>query len=203
MADITTPRAGLLSSAVTFLGFGQGVTRPGAKAKEKKEPAADDDEMTAEEKEKKERREKEDARKAANVAAGRAEDDDGENGDDDDDQDGEEREDDEDDEDMKKGSKARGAREREKARIACILGHPSAKGREETAAHLALNTNMPRHQACRILASTPPARGPSRLAAAMESRAAVAVGPACATPTGQAKVDAMWDDVLAGKHRQP
>ena len=55
----------------------------------------------------------------------------------------------------------------ERERIGAILGHEAAKGREQTAQHLALNTDMGVEQAVALLEKTPKAHGGNGFLAAM------------------------------------
>lgn len=95
------------------------------------------------------------------------------------------------------------ARTAERARIAGILGHVEAKGRETLARHLAENTDMTVEQAGAVLAAAPKAEatsGVSPLDRAMDRTEQPEVGADGGKPkdqqqaadTPQAKADRMW-----------
>lgn len=98
-------------------------------------------------------------------------------------------------EDMKKTSTS-GPRRRERARVAAILAHPSAKTNTVLALHLALNTDMPRGQACAALDAAPPAA--EGLSERMKSMAGRSAGPGTAQqPTNSASIASGWGAAFA------
>lgn len=118
--------------------------------------------------------------------------------DDDDAEEEDEEEDREDREDMKK-TKTAAPRRRERARITAILQHPAAKANTALALHLALNTDMPRGQACAALEAAPVAAG---LTDRMRPLAGRNAGPGNVPPaTGPAATASGWEAAFKRVHR--
>lgn len=211
-------RSGLLNTAARFAGLGAGL-KPGARGGSKKpEDKPESDAASADEDAAAGTRADDDgddmkkpAEKGGKKPAGKAPaneedepdgDDDSENreGDDGDSRDQDEDGDDASDEDdMKRGGKGkskavRSARMRERSRIAAILGHESAQGREQAAAHLALTTSMSRSEAVGVLASLPKeaAAQTGRLASAMEAHRGVHAGAGAPALTPEDAAKAGW-----------
>ena len=140
-----------LTPAARFTGIGAGAAaaaKPEKDMTEEEKAAkkkADDDEAA---------RKKAEDDEAAARAAGKSTKSDDDDADDGEDEDGD---DDSDERDMKRGSKSKAcrARRRERARIGHILGHASAAANIDFAAHIALNTDMPRSQAIALLDKAP------------------------------------------------
>lgn len=109
-----------------------------------------------------------------------------------------------DDEDEMKGKGAvASARRREQARIAHILGHKAAGDNPALAASLACETRLTRHEAVRVLKSTPASsqaseaaggRRPNRHARTERN---VQLGSDGSAPTGKTAVAASWDAAFA------
>jgi hypothetical protein len=120
---------------------------------------------------------------------------DGDGDDDGDDDEGDEGDDDSDRDEMsgKKGKGKQAARNRERARIAAILGHPMAAANTEFAAHVALNTTLTRTEACAMIAAAP-AAAPS-LARRMEGAgmSAVRPGPTAPPVPPRVAIASSWD----------
>lgn len=141
-----------------------GMSKTAAKAEDDEPHDDEEDDKKAKSKkadsdEPKERDEDEDARADSDDADANAsaEDDEGDDGED------KKKDDDEaDDEDMKKGSKARSARLRERARCAAIFMDEAAGKNPALAATLAFNTDMPRSQAITVLRAGGAAVQPKR-----------------------------------------
>jgi signal peptide peptidase SppA len=97
---------------------------------------------------------------------------------------------------LAEGSKAGAAAERE--RIGAILGCEEAKGREASASHLALSTDLSLDAAKGVLAGLQPASAAASLDARMAGRTDLALD-ADAPPAGQAGAKpedtASWDDI--------
>ncbi len=204
---VAAGRSALLTSAAMPTVQFRGIGAAG------KKPAAEDEDMTDEEREEAERKaeadreeeeaarkaaEKKKAKKAKKKSAAKKNDDPDDDGDDDEDPDADpddDGDDDSDSEDMKGGKKASHARRREKSRIAAILESPAAAANLEYAVKLALTTDLPRGQAIDLLKAAPkPGASSGRLADRMEQYGAQRPGPGgVPVPKGQAAIDSLWD----------
>ena len=117
-------------------------------------------------------------------------DDDDEEQDDDDDGDG--------DREEMRGKSAKAVRLRERARIAVIMEHPSARANIDAALRLALNTSLPATEACAVLDGMPKAAPGTGLADRMAQFGAQRPGAGAApAPKGQAAIDQSWDAIAA------
>ena len=97
-----------------------------------------------------------------------------------------------------RGKSAKAVRLRERARIAVIMEHPSARANIDAALRLALNTSLPATEACAVLDGMPKAAPGTGLADRMAQFGAQRPGAGAApAPKGQAAIDQSWDAIAA------